>query len=727
MVRRSNGGQTQTRRTGWLVLAVLCLTPHAWAADARRTRAVPIARNISLDGDLTKPTWTEVEPIGDFVQREPRPGQPPTEPTEVRIAYSSSALLIAVNCLDSSPGRIIAREMKRDSNLQSDDRILILLDTYGDGQNAYYFATNPAGALVDGRITSSSAVDLSWDGIWEVRTRVNQKGWTAEIEIPFKTLGFKAGRSEWGFNIARFLGRLREESRWASASLDAQFTNVSRAGVIEHLENLSQGVGLDVKPYLLAGLDRGFSGPDSIDWARDVGMDVFYRITPNLISSTTINTDFAETEVDTRQINLTRFPLLFPEKRSFFLEDDGVFQFAPTNHGQDFIPFFSRRIGLLGGREVPLFLGQKLTGKVSRFDVGLFGVRTSDSELAPPQTFIVGRVKANVFQQSYVGALFTDGEPTGLRDNRTFGLDTRLSTSNLLGTRKNFWMMAFGSRSATRGIDRNDDAYGLELNYPNDLWVFRYTYRVIGQNYRPALGFVPRPGVRLSEVRAEYDPRPTVWNIRQIFYKMEFTWYENLIRQQPESRRYWTSVRMNFHGGEVFEFNFAPTYEQLFEPFEIHDGVEITPGVYWFNYYRVMGSTAPNKRLFFSGYWRFGTFYTGRQNEVRTQVSWRRNRHFGLDFDLQQFFVRLREGEFRTRLASVRSDYNFTPFVSLSNFIQYDTDSRNIGLQSRFGWILQPGSELLLVLNHGWQENLLDRWESTQTKVRAKFQYTLRF
>jgi hypothetical protein len=283
-------------------------------------------------------------------------------------------------------------------------------------------------------------------------------------------------------------------------------------------------------------------------------------------------------------------------------------------------------------------------------------------------------LKANIFQQSYVGALVTNGEPTGTLTNNVVGLDTRLSTSNLFGTGKNFWMMAFGSQASTEGRTGRDGAYGLELNYPNDLWVFRYTYRTIEDNYRAALGFVSRPGVRLSEVRAEYNPRPTLWNIRQVFYKLEFTFYKNLLRQQPESRRYWTSLRIHFHGGEVFEGNFAPTYEQLFQPFEIHDGVLIPPGVYWFNYYRLMYSTAPRKPWYLLQHWRFGTFYTGHQNELRTVVAWRNNRHFGAEFELQQFFIDLREGSFKTRLASARADYDFTPFLSLSSFIQYDTD-----------------------------------------------------
>jgi hypothetical protein len=306
-----------------------------------------ISGSIQLDGILNEAEWQEPPSTIDLVQVEPHPGKAPTEPTRVWLAYDKDYLYIAVRCEDRKPAQIVATEMKRDAFLKDNDNIEIVLDTHHDNRNAYYFATNAAGALVEGRITENQMAALEWDGIWNVRTQINDSGWTAEFEIPYKTIGFNPGISEWGFNISRYLARGRETSRWAAPSLDVKLYQVIRAGHITGIEDISQGVGLDIKPYGIAGFSRDIKREDVVQADADAGGDIFYRITANLVSSTTINTDFAETEVDTRQVNLTRFTLFYPEKRSFFLEDAGIFEFAKVtgsgppdeNMGGDLLPF----------------------------------------------------------------------------------------------------------------------------------------------------------------------------------------------------------------------------------------------------------------------------------------------------------------------------------------------------------------------------------------------------
>jgi len=333
----------------------LLLTFPAFAGEARKTTAIRVeGEDIRVDGILDEPVWREHPGIGEFVQVEPRQGEPPTESTLIRLVYDEDALYIGVYCYDSSPKTILATQMSRDSRLRSDDNIEILLDTFHDRRNAYFFQTNPNGAMVDGRITESSRPNVNWDGIWQVKVAIVEDGWTAEFEIPFKTLAFRPGDNSWGFNAGRELARIREETRWASPSLDIRFNQVAMAGSIEGLEGLSQGVGLDIKPYGLVGYNRDVEAEDQSRILADAGVDVFYRATNNLMSSTTINTDFAETEVDTRQVNMTRFSLFFPEKRAFFLEDAGIFQFGiqgsgggPDRRPPDIVPFFSRRIGLV--------------------------------------------------------------------------------------------------------------------------------------------------------------------------------------------------------------------------------------------------------------------------------------------------------------------------------------------------------------------------------------------
>ncbi|MCW5979705.1 MAG: carbohydrate binding family 9 domain-containing protein [Bryobacteraceae bacterium] len=679
-----------------------------------------------MDGGLNEASWRDAVPIGEFTQREPISGAAPTERTEVRVLYDEHFLYIGIRCFDSRPGSILATQMERDAQLDQDDRVEILVDSFQDGRNAYYFATNPAGALVDGRITESNSPALDWDAVWDLRTQIDDQGWTAEFQIPFQSIGFNRHATTWGFNVSRTLARLREESRWAAFSYDARFYQVALAGSLGKFEGLSQGVGMDVKPYGLTGFTRDVTRTDSFTGELNGGVDVFWRVTSNLLSSTTINTDFAETEVDTRQINLTRFPLFFPEKRDFFLEDAGIFEYAGND--REFIPFFSRQIGLVSGEEAPILVGTKLTGKAGRLDIGLLGVRTRASDVAPAETVAVGRLKTNFWDQSYFGVIFTSGEPTGVTTNSLAGADLRLFTSDFLGRGKNAGFTAYGTKTQTPGLTDRDTAYGFEVSYPNDLVDVSYRWRNIGANYNPSLGFVGRRGVRLQDLSTSFRPRPHFWHIRQMNHQLNYTEYYDTVEHAVESRRIFTApLNWRFHNGEHLEYNWVPTYERLFKPFEIRPGVIIPPGGYWFHRHRFEFNSAQNKRWMFDMTYWGGTFYSGTSHELRTAALWRKDRHLTTSFELQQYFVDLAEGDFTERLALLRINYAFSPRLTVSNFVQYDTESRNIGLQSRMRWIWRPGNEMYVVFNHAWQENTLDRFEALRTNFRVKVNYTVRF
>jgi len=708
-------------------LAALC-TGAAAAADPPEARALRIEKRIVLDGRLTEPAWTEAEPIGGFRQWEPHSGAPPTEPTDVRVLYDARALYIGIRCWDSQPEKIVATQMARDAMLNMDDRVEILIDSFHDGRNAYYFATNPLGAMVDGRITESSRPRLDWDAVWDVRTRIDGDGWTAEFRIPLRSIGFNPRSRWWGFNVARTLERLREESRWTAWSFDMEFYQVALAGSLGLFEGLSQGIGVDIKPFGLTGFTRDVTREGPWSGELDAGVDVFWRVTPNLISSTTVNTDFAETEVDRRQINLTRFPLFFPEKRDFFLEDAGIFEFAQDSRNREFIPFFSRRIGLVHGQEVPILVGSKLTGKVKRFDIGVLGIRTRDSGVAPARTFGVERVKANFWDQSYIGAIWTQGEPTGETENTMGGVDLRLFTSNFLGRGKNAGIMVYGTKTWTPELDGRDTGYGFEAAYPNDLIDVSYRWRVLGENYNPALGFVARRGIRVQALRTNFRPRPGFWHIRQMNHQLNYTEYYNRVYHAVESRGIFTApLNWRFENGEHLEWNWVPTFERLFVPFEIRPGIVIPPGDYWFHRFRYEFNTATNKRWIFDmTYWN-GSFYTGTNHDLRTAVLWRKGKRWNIFFELHQYFVDLEAGSFTSRLAILNLDYAFSPRLAVANFIQYDNESRNIGLQSRVRWIWRPGTEMYFVINHAWQQNTLDRFEALRTNFRVKMNYTIRF
>ncbi len=461
----------------------------------------------------------------------------------------------------------------------------------------------------------------------------------------------------------------------------------------------------------MLGVNRDIARPDRVQPVREAGADIFYRITPNLLSSTTINTDFAETEVDTRQVNLTRFPLLFPEKRDFFLEDAGVFQFGLPANASTLIPFFSRRIGLVGGKTTPILLGEKLTGSVGRLAVGVLDVKTRDSDVAPGQNFAIGRAKYGFWHQSYIGGIFTHGEPTGNTNNSLAGADLALATSNFLGTGENFDVSMFGARTNTPGVRSRDLAYGAQVRYPNDLVNVGYSWQEVGENFNPQLGYIRRRGVRISSLSARLGPRPQVWNLRQLTFGFDFGDYYSTIHNALESRNYtFTPLGLNFHGGQRLQYSLTNNFERLFEPFEINKGITIPAGDYSFLQHSLSYRSPSNAPLSYTVQYDTGAFYSGDSDQFAATLSWRKSARLTTGFEFRQYWVRLKEGDFNTSLAIFRLNYSFNPSVHLTNFLQYDTNSQNIGLQSRLYWIIKPGNEIYLVFNHEWQENALERF-----------------
>jgi hypothetical protein len=715
--------------------------PTAAEPLPRSAAATAITEPITVDGVLDEPIWSSAPKIGDLIQRQPAPGRPPTERTDVTVLSDRDRLYVGVVAYDSEPRRVIGTQMARDASLSSDDRIEILLDTFRDQRSAFYFATNPSGALVDG-LVASGQLNADWDAIWDVRTRRTDQGWIAEFAIPFKSLSFPAGQTVWGFNVARHIYRKLEENRWSGARLDTQLNQVSEAGEITNLVGLTQGIGLDVRPFL-AGRWLRVGGRG--DPGGKPGLDVFYNITPSLKLTATFNTDFGETEVDARQINLSRFSVLFPEKRSFFLQGAGVFGVASTGPepaggippaGADVYPFFSRQIGLLGGEEVPIDAGIKLTGTVGRTDVGLLSVRTRDLPIVDDKTFLVGRVKRNLFQQSYVGAIFTGGDPARGQSGRTYGADMRLATSRFLGRPNNLVVNAYGVRSANAGRSGRDWSYGFSAHYPNDRFNAQVALREIQENFKPALGFVQRDNVRMLRMAASYNPRPKDFlNVQQMFHDIYFTRFTRLDNGQVESwDLYVTLLDWHLNSGDNLHgmFDFNPTYERLFEPFEISPGVNLLPGEYRFTRFRSnLLSTAAKRPLSGSINLTYGNYWSGKAEQVTTSLVYKLPPRFTIGVSTNQTFARLPEGHFVARIFTSNISYAASPMLSLSNLVQYDNRSRNLGWQSRVRWTLQPGSDLFFAFSQGWiqEEGGRDhlRFRTQDSKVSAKFQYSFRF
>ena len=712
-----------------------------------------INAEIVIDGSLDEAPWRRSPKIGELVQRIPRAGAKPTERTEVTLLHDKNNLYIGVMCYDSEPNRVLASQMARDAMLNPDDRLSIILDTFRDQSNAFYFSTNPNGALVDGLVFANGETNADWDAIWIVKAKRSDEGWSAEFSIPFKSLSFPSGQTVWGFNISRIIQRTLEEVRWTGARFQTQFFQVSEAGEITNLEGLEQGIGLDVRPFIAQRwLHSGTTGNDVV--RGKPGLDLFYNLTPSLRLSTTVNTDFGETEVDARQINLTRFSIFFPEKRSFFLQDAGVFNFATTGvdqpggiprTGAEIFPFFSRRIGLLGGQEVPIDYGVKLTGKAGRTEIGVLNVRTRDAPGVDNNNLFVGRVRQNFFEQSYVGAIFTGGDPARLSSsgtiddpvrsssNSTVGVDMRLATSDFLGTEQNMVFNAWGLKTNREGVSDKNASYGFAVHYPNDKFQGQIMWREIQENFDPVLGFVQRTNVRMLRLGGSFNPRPKrSTGIQQMFHDVFYTRFTRLDTGLVESWNiYATIVDWHLNSGDSLHslFDMNPTYERLFEPFEISPGIVLPVGEYRFTPLRIFFTSAQKRKLQGSIGLTFGNFWSGTAKTVQTGFRYQLPPKFSISLNTNQTFAQLQQGNFIARIISTQVNYTVSPFLSFSNLVQFDNRSGNLGLQSRVRWTLKPGNDVFFIFGQGWVQELGGFYDFRQqdSRLATTLQYTFRF
>jgi Domain of unknown function (DUF5916) len=722
------------------------------ANDAPSVQAAGSPLAITIDGHLIEPAWREA-PMLKLVQQSPKPGEPTPYETEVRIIVTRDHIYFGFVCKDPNPRRIAVHTMERDQDTEEakgDDTVSIVLDPYGDHRTGYLFRINAAGARTDGLVSDPESAALDWDGIWDARTAINAEGWSAEIVIPSRTLSFARTVDQWGLNIERFVPRNRLTLRWSSATLDSFLYDLSRAGKLTGMSKLEQGKGLEFTPYVTGRTRQFFPGGDR-SWQGAVGGEVTWKITPQFATVFTANTDFAETEVDTRQVNLTRFPLFFPEKRAFFLEGSNQYNFGLGLQNQDspqFIPFFSRRIGLLGGEQIPLNAGVKVNGRIDKWNVALLDVQTRETSISPETShelgllsssvastnLFAGRVSYDFNENLRIGTILTNGDPEGLRRNTLTGIDAVWRTSKFRGSKN----LLLGAWTATTQGDVGPGSkvgWGFKIDYPNDLWDCSTSLNQYGEAFEPLLGFLPRPGVRRTAVGCNYQPRPSKdgpfrW-IRQEFFENQYLRYTDP-KGIVESWEYFMApINVRFESGDRFEFNWNPQGETLLVPFEIAPSVVIPPGNYDFTRWRLEGQTSPHRLVQFGATTWFGTFFNGHLTQWQDYVKWTSPRgKVQLDFEVENDFGHLPEGNFVQRLWSVQGAYAWNPNLVLSSFIQYDTESQNVGANTRLRWTLRPGNDLFIVWNRAWQRLLLNPRETSIVPqsdfVAVKLRWTFR-
>ena len=691
---------------------------------------------IKLDGVLDEEVWRSVTPATGFIQEEPNEGEACTEKSEVYVIYNEDNLYIGAKLYDSDPSGILAYQKRRDAWLVTDDRFMLILDTFLDGRTGYFFEINPAGLLGDGILGSGGHwnVNKSWDGIWDTRVVIDDDGWTAEIAIPFRTLNFDPDLDTWGINFQRTIRRKNEDARWSGYRRNQNLTEPIHAGRVIGLKNLTQGKGLEIKPYVIAKNQWSSDGIPANP--QDKGLDLSFNITSGLKGSFTYNTDFAEAEVDDRRVNLTRFPMRFREKRAFFLEGSGVYSFANRS---GVTPFFSRRIGLSEGKQIPIAYGGRLTGQVGDYEIGMINARTESLGGIPAENFNVARIKRSLFRESYLGLVYTGRSAdtdSVYRDQDLLGIDLDLSTSRFKGDQNLKFQAFFVGHSSSK---ENPDATlsdlstrGIRLNYPNDLWQAHVSYREFGKEFDPAVGFNTRNGFKRVEPGVSYRPRPENWElIRQMEFGIKFEYMTDLDNRLLKRETEFTLFELNFESADELSAKVVNSKEYLDKDFEIIEGNLITVGDYVTNVFQISGETSEKRKVSAELSYSTGEFWTGNKQTYKGELSFKPLPGLNIQGDFEYNSVSLSAGGFDTNLYRLTFGVYPTPRTAFYSNLQYDDISNMLGLFAKLRHTIRPGSDIYLVYTHNWQsygEGLLDFDLETVSRVSSvKVNYTHRF
>jgi len=709
---------------GIVVQGAIASDLDAQDAGVPALRVGTLDAEVRLDGILDEAFWSTVDSIGSLTMTEPIEGGDLVGRTTVRILASPKELLIGIVAYDPDPDGIVSVSKQRDPSLRGEDHILLVFDTFRDGRSGYSFGVTPGGARYDALISGpGERQSADWDGIWEAATARGDWGWSVEIRIPLNTLSFGDGLDTWGFNIQRRVERLQEVSKWASPRRDYAVTQMSRAGDMTGLPEFDLGIGISVRPALVASV--GVPEVDAeVDSSLEPSLDITQRLGTNVTAALTVNTDFAETEVDTRRTNLTRFPLFFQEKRSFFLEGSDIFGFG-FGLGNDVRPFHSRRIGLVAGNEVPVNVGGKTVGRVGDTNFGLLAVRTGvETDVAPATNMGVVRVQQNVLSESSLGVIGTMGDPVGLDGSWLAGADFTYRTSKLW-TDKNFIAGFWGLAMGRDGLEGDRSSLGVSVDYPNDLFDVFLSYKRIGESFEPSLGFVPRRGIQAMNASITFLPRPALSWLRTMRWEL----FNNLVTDlsgQWESYRIFTApINAGFESGDRLEVNLAWEGERLDQPFEIADGVVIPVGQYHWLRYRVEQQFASKRQLSGRVSWWFGDFYTGTLDQLSGSMSWKPSATLSLTLTGTRNSGTLPEGTILQELIGTRVQVNVSPDLQVNALVQYDNESGSVGANTRLRWSFSPLGDLFLVYNHNLQD-LGDRWVKDSNQFLAKVQYAFR-
>ncbi|MDA2933243.1 carbohydrate binding family 9 domain-containing protein [Acidobacteria bacterium AH-259-D05] len=696
-----------------LIVALLCGFSSSVGAQSssgaqKKGVAMFVEQAPVVDGILDEPLWEQAAPLSGFQQKDPDEGAPSSEGTAVHIVYNSEAIYFGFRCDDSQPGEIIATERRRDEDLTKDDSVAIILDTFNDSRNGFLFRTNSLGAQYDALLTDEGLdINVSWDEKWEAAANRTGSGWTAEVMIPFKSL--RMGQEKemvWGLEIERLIRRKNESVYWNTYNRNFKFEDVSQAGVLAGLENIAQGLRWRIKPFGLAGFEQvpDGRGGTKTDNLSDIGLElVKYRPTPSLTLDVTANTDFAQTEVDNLVTNITRFPLFFPEKREFFLEGAGIFEFGvglDFRQQRSFELFFSRRIGLSPeGDVIPIIAGAKFTGRIGPYTLGVIDMQTESELGLKGSNFGVFRIKRDLFERSSVGAMFTNRQSSIVEDhNRVFGIDGNFVFAD------NLKIQAFLAKTETPDLPKDDwSAFG-RVVWDSDFLLWGAEYLLVQRNFNPEIGFIPRRDQRKTSLQFGVRPRPESDLIRQWIIRARMDFTQNQDGKQESMQYHFFTVETLFETGDRIMIDFHRNFERLFKPFAIRPDITIPTGTYRSSDFLLIMDGAPHRSFAGSEMIRFSYqwgFFDGTFLELIVQPQIKLSEAFSVDLVYTLNDVDLPFGDFTSQVVNVRANYAFSNKWLTSTTVQYSNLDSFVNYRFRLNYIYRPGDDIFLIYNEG--------------------------
>ena len=678
--------------------------------------AVSIQSEPLLDGEvLNDEIWQQIKPFGSLNQIQPNYGQPASEKTDIRIAYTTTTFYVSVVCYDSDPSSLVVSDARRDADLENTDAFIFILDTYKDNQNGFVFGTNSIGVEYDAQVDNEGqgnnnvnrqqggtigGFNINWDGSWKVQAKVGEFGWSAEFAIPLRTLRFQSGK-DWGINFRRNIRKTNEIAYWAEMPVGFTLNRLSLAGSLIGLDLRTPG-NLKIIPYVLGQVSKDFEATDSkIEFDSDVGGDIKYSITPSLTLDLTYNTDFAQVEVDQQQVNLDRFNLFFPEKRPFFLENAGLFSVGSPGEVD---LFFSRRIGIgEEGNVVPIIGGARISGKIKRTNVGLLTMFTEDVEDVgiEKNNFTVARVNHEFKGRTALGAILINREGLEANDdfNRTIAVDGKL------GLGRKARLTGFYANSTGTKDTINEHAFKFQTDYKWNNWEIQGAYTEVGEGFNPEVGFLLRSSFKKPEGRVLYHLRPKNKDSKILEHRphVSYSGYWNFDGFQ-ETGFLHVDNHWEFKSGMEIHTGVNFTTEGVVDPFEISENIFIQPGVYKHTESQLVFFTNRSKPISFNLRSVIGGSFGGTRYLNSGTLALRSGDKFNAAFTYMYNKINLPVGNFNANVFISQLSYTFRPNLYIQSLVQNNTVDKVWAINLRMGWLQRANTGLFVVYNHNLQD-----------------------